>query len=73
MTRRAALKALKDRKAHPPKRIRNEDLYAGSAMTYYCRSCGHVSDVLPEEHSEPPRRLCTECEEMNQKGWLPAA
>jgi hypothetical protein len=70
MSKEQALKALEKRKAHPPKRVDNASLYAGSPMYYYCRSCGALADVLGEEHISPPRHLCDDCEEMKDKGWL---
>lgn len=68
--RKAALAALKQRRAHQPTRIDNSALHAGSDMTYYCKSCGHVSDVLPEAHFTRPRALCEECLALKDLGWL---
>lgn len=70
MNKEQAVKALEKRKANPPKRIDNASLYAGSPMYYYCHSCGALADVLGEEHTCAPRRLCEDCQEMNEKGWL---
>jgi len=60
----AALKALTKRRAHPPKQVDNGSLYAGSPMTYYCKSCGHVSAVLPESHWGRPPQLCSDCQDL---------
>lgn len=66
----AALKALEDRRNNKPERIDNSSLYAGSSMTFYCVSCGHISDVLPENYMSPPAKLCGECKAMKDLGWL---
>lgn len=67
--REVALAALEWRKANPPQRIDNARLHAGSPMTYYCGKCGHVSDVLPEEHTSKPKKLCRECEALRVSGF----
>jgi uncharacterized OB-fold protein len=66
----AALKALAKRRAHQPKQIDNASLYAGSPMYFYCRSCGHLSDTKPEGYLSPPRRLCEDCQDLKDRGWL---
>lgn len=66
----AALKALADRRANKPERIDNSRLMAGSPMYYYCITCGHTSDVLPECHFSTPRKLCSECQALKDLGWL---
>ena len=68
--REVALKALTYRREHQPKQIDNSSLYAGSPMYYYCRSCGHQSDCLPETHWGAPRKLCNECQALQDLGWL---
>lgn len=65
-----ALKALEERRAHPPERIDNASLYAGSPMYYYCKSCGHLAAELPEGHWDRPPRLCGECQALKDCGWL---
>ena len=55
-----------------PKQINNSSLYAGSPMTYYCKHCRHVSEVLPECHVERPSHVCAECEPLIKNGWIPA-
>jgi len=70
MNKEEALKALAERRAHPPQRIDNSSLVAGSPMYYYCRSCGHQSDCLPESHFSAPRKLCAACEDLKDLGWL---
>ena len=65
-----ALKALKERRDNPPEKIDNSKLYAGSPMYFYCISCGHVSDVLPESYLCSPSKLCDECQALKNLGWL---
>jgi len=65
-----ALEALKKRKENPPKKIDNAALHAGSPMYFYCVSCGHQSDVLPESYTGYPKKLCPECEALKTMGWL---
>ncbi|HXV27131.1 MAG TPA: hypothetical protein VD862_03880 [Candidatus Paceibacterota bacterium] len=66
-----ALRALQERitRAGKEKRVDNSSLYAGSPMYYYCGMCGGLSDVLPESHSERPRRRCGPCQEMLNAGY----
>lgn len=63
-----AQKALEERKerAKGLKRVRNEDLHAGSPMYFYCTDCGLESDVLPEGFTERPRRRCRACESLRR-------
>ena len=63
-----ALSRLAKRKAEAEKieQINNADLYAGSPMHYYCRSCDLLAQTLPECHAERPRRYCDACEEDAQ-------
>lgn len=70
MNKDVALAALKKRRAHPPKQIRNSDLRAGSDMYFYCDSCGHLADTKPESYTTPVKRLCGECNELKTLGWL---
>jgi len=65
-----ALAALEKRKASKPEKINNASLYAGSPMYFYCRVCGHTSDVLPESFLGTPKRLCDECAYLKEMGWL---
>ncbi len=65
-----ALKALAERRANRPKQIDNSAQPAGSSMYYYCRACGHLSDVLPESHICAPKKLCDECQALQDIGWL---
>lgn len=67
----AAIKALADRRANPPEQKDNHSLPAGSPMYYYCKSCGHLSDVKNEGwFLYPPARLCKECQALKELGWL---
>ena len=65
-----ALAALEKRRANKPEHIDNASLYAGSPMYFYCISCGHQSDVLPESYTSIPNKLCTECRALKELGWL---
>jgi hypothetical protein len=68
-----ALKALQERRDNPPEKIDNSTLYAGSDMYYYCQSCGHLVDILPENWDPrftQPKRLCDECQALKNLGWL---
>ncbi len=56
----------KERQAHRPDQIDNSRLYAGSAMFYYCRTCGAPSAKLNESHSEPAPRFCSECTSLDR-------
>lgn len=51
------------------KKVNNSDLYAGSPMFYYCKSC-NKEIVLPETHACPAPPLCKECEALKELGWL---
>jgi hypothetical protein len=62
--------ALYNRKQTAPEKVDNSALHAGSPMYYYCRSCGWLSDVLPEDHLSQPKRLCAPCKLMQDQGWL---
>lgn len=66
----AALAALQRRRETKPERIDNSSLVAGSPMTYYCISCGHIAEVLPEAHWSRPKALCPECRGLKDMGWL---
>lgn len=68
--REHALRMLAERRANRPVPIDNASLWAGSPMTYYCKSCGHVSEVLPEAHRTTPKSLCGECLALRECGWL---
>lgn len=65
-----ALKALAYRRANMPEKIDNGALYAGSSMYYYCHTCGHLSDCLPETHFGAPSHICSECSALKDLGWL---
>ena len=65
-----ALAALEHRRKNKPKQIDNASLYAGSPMYYYCYTCGHESDCLPEGHFDRPSHICGECQALKSLGWL---
>lgn len=64
------LEALAERKRTAPKHVDNSSLYAGEPMTYYCRACGHVSGVLPEDHVEPSPKHCAPCASLVARGLI---
>lgn len=68
--REAALAALAERRANPPKKIDNASLPAGSPMYFYCHSCGALSDTKNEMYVLPPSHLCSECSALKELGWL---
>ena len=65
-----ALKALWARRKNRPEHINNASLSVGSPMYYYCKSCGHLAEVLPESHFSTPKKLCDECQALKDLGWL---
>lgn len=66
----AAFRARERRRETQPLKIDNSRLYAGSPMYFYCASCGHESDVLPENYLKFPRRFCDPCGELVTFGWI---
>ncbi|MDR0282313.1 MAG: hypothetical protein LBI53_03140 [Candidatus Peribacteria bacterium] len=70
LSEEAALAALKERKENPPTKVKNDSLPAGSPMYFYCRICGHQSDVLPETYVGSPKKFCKECQILQNEGWL---
>lgn len=63
---KAALKRLAKRLATQPEQINNATLRAGSPMYFYCRLCGHCSDILPESYTTSPKKYCDECAELHR-------
>jgi len=53
-------------------RVRNETLPAGSAMMFYCTACGFPI-IMPEHYFLHQTRLCFECVELEERGWLEEA
>jgi hypothetical protein len=70
MGKAVALEALASRRANQPKKIDNSSLPAGAPMYFYCLSCGHESDVKPENYLTAPKKLCGECQALRDLGWL---
>ncbi len=70
--REFALEKLEERrkKSAIEKKTNNHALPEGSSMYYYCVVCGCLSDVLPELHRDTPKRLCAECQALQNIGWL---
>lgn len=69
-TKKKLLKQLEKRIKTAPEKIENASLHAGAPMTFYCKECGHISDVLPETYINPPKKLCDECQVLEDEGWL---
>ena len=65
-----ALAELKKRRENQPEQKNNSSLPAGFPMYFYCRSCGHLSDELPESYTGTPKKLCDECQALKDLGWL---
>lgn len=65
-----AMEKLQERRDNAPKKINNASLPAGAPMIFYCISCGHVSDRLPESYICRPKKICDECSSMKELGWL---
>ena len=65
-----ALEALQQRKANKPPKVDNASLPAGSPMYFYCKICGHVAAVLPEDFMSTPPKLCENCAFLKEMGWL---
>lgn len=68
--RDTALQALRERRENKPEQINNARLPPGAPMYFYCISCGHLSDTLPESYTTAPKKLCDECLAMKELGWL---
>ena len=51
-------------------RVRNQDLPAGSRMTYYCKYCEGISDVRSERDFSPVCHVCSECEVLVDRGLI---
>ena len=67
-----ALVALKERKQRAKKegRVNNASLPAGSAMYYYCYTCGLESDVRGEDDFSTVCHTCPACRNMKDMGWV---
>ena len=54
-----------------PEQIDNGSLYAGSPMYFYCKFCGHLSDVLPESYYlTVPTHVCDDCDILKEADLL---
>lgn len=65
-----ALEQLKHRRENKPEQTDNGKLPAGFPMYFYCISCGHESDRLPESYVGRPKKLCPECQALKDLDWL---
>jgi len=70
MNREDSIILLESRKKNKPAKIDNEKLHAGEPMYFYCKHCGALSDVLPEEYTGKPNHVCDDCQKMVNNGWL---
>jgi hypothetical protein len=70
MTRPDAESALAQRLANPIEQVDMAKLPAGAPMTYYCKHCGYVSCVLPEDWTTGYKKYCDPCQHMIDEGWL---
>jgi len=59
-----ALLRMRNRIENRPEQIDNGRLPAGSPMYFYCRICGHQSDVKGESYTDAPKKYCKECQEL---------
>ncbi len=59
-----ALGRLRHRINNPVEQVDNGQLRAGSSMYFYCKMCGHQSDVKPENYTTSPKRHCSGCQEL---------
>ena len=68
----SALKKLEERRkqSSTEEQINNASQPEGSFMYYYCNLCGCLAEVLPELHNKPPKKLCDECQALEDAGWL---
>lgn len=57
-----AVAALKVRRESQPEHIDMGSLPAGAPMTYYCKGCGHISCVLPEDWITGYKKFCDPCQ-----------
>lgn len=66
-----AFKALKARRRNNKGRIRpdNATLPAGFPMYFGCVSCNETIEV-PEDYLPPRRKLCGQCQDLQDIGWL---
>lgn len=67
---KTALAQLEERKRTAPEHIDQGTLPAGAPITYYCKSCGHVSCVLPETWVTGYKRLCDFCQRIKDEGII---
>jgi hypothetical protein len=68
-----ALKKLTERRTQAKKdgQIDDGKLPAGAPMHYYCKTCGLIAEVLPENWFwSPPKKFCSECQALKDAGWL---
>lgn len=57
-------RTLEERRASAPEKVDQGKLPAGSPITYYCKSCGHITKVNPEDwwrDEDNPPRYCEWC------------
>jgi hypothetical protein len=52
------------RQAAKGKQIKNDELYAGSPMYFYCKDCGVPVAILNEDWLDPPPDRCEQCSSL---------
>ena len=68
-----AIRQFLRRRRSAPEKIDNEQLTAGSPVSYYCVGCEILTEVLPEDYLFAPLRYCSQCQGLKAEGWLDAA
>ena len=56
-----------------PLKLWNGDLYAESAMIFYCQHCGWPSDIKHEQYLSTPNVICGDCKLLEKEGHLQEA
>ena len=50
--------------------VKNDAFLADEPMYFYCKYCGLICDILPENYLFPPHRICSQCLGLSQSGWM---
>lgn len=54
-------------------KVDNAGLHAGSPCYFYCKACGIPTEVLIEKFIFKPHQYCSQCQGLQEKGWLEEA
>ena len=57
-------------KGFSEERVKNNELFAGAPMFFYCALCGANHAILPETYLEQPPKLCRFCIEAEDRGLI---